>query len=251
MSILLADLFLTTVASSLTCRHPSIRTHCERLMRSVHIGRSRYSRRCLLKAPSRAIRRWIGGKAKGAVAGTRHLGVVHSSFLSDLCGYWSALSRVVKRLILLATDPEMMKQYGKLAGDGDDRTSLSSLTSTLSQPQSPSAQIGVLSEWAQDVLCSLYQHHAQIGISLSGDMQLRLALTGVPSARLQSYVTGCIAALSKPPWVFQRQDVGQRNQRPDSLDLLEQRHFWIALFGERLDLNVVLSDPGGDRFKRT
>lgn len=41
-------------------------------MRSVHIGCSRYSRRCHLKAPSRAIGRWDGGKGKGAVAGTRH-----------------------------------------------------------------------------------------------------------------------------------------------------------------------------------
>jgi hypothetical protein len=82
-------------------------------------------------------------------------------------------------------------------------------------------------------------------------MELRLALTGVPSARLQSHVTGCIAALSKPPWVFQRQHVCQRNQSPDTLDLLEQRDFRITLFRQRFDLNVVLSDPGGDRFKRT
>jgi hypothetical protein len=32
----------------LSCRHPSIRTLCERLMRSVHTGCSRYSRRCHL-----------------------------------------------------------------------------------------------------------------------------------------------------------------------------------------------------------
>jgi hypothetical protein len=33
---------------SLSCRHPSIRTLGERLMRSVHIGCPRYSRRCHL-----------------------------------------------------------------------------------------------------------------------------------------------------------------------------------------------------------
>jgi len=47
------DLGLTL--PSLSCRHTSIRTRYERFMRSVHIGCSRYSRRCLLKAPSRAI----------------------------------------------------------------------------------------------------------------------------------------------------------------------------------------------------
>src|SRR6202007_3094709 len=153
------------------------------------------------------------------------------------------LSGIVKRLILLATYPEMMKQHGKLACNGDDRPSLSSLASMFSQLQSPSAQIGVLSERTQDVLCSLYQHHAQIRISLPGDMHLWLALPGVSSAWLQSHVAASIAALSKAPWVFQRQDVCQRDQRSNTLDLLEQRHFGIAFLGKVLDLGVVLSDP--------
>jgi hypothetical protein len=59
--------------------------------------------------------------------------------LSELCRYQFPLSRVVERLVLLATDPEMMEQRGKLACDGYDRSSLSSFTSTLSQLQSPSA----------------------------------------------------------------------------------------------------------------
>ena len=73
-------------------------------------------------------------------------------------------------------------------------------------------------------------------------MQLRLALSGVPSARLQSHVAACIAALWKPSWVFQCQYVGQRYQRPNTLHLLEQRHIRIALLGEFLDLSIVLTD---------
>ncbi len=45
----LSDLF-SPLPSSLSCRPPSIRTRCERLMRSVHTGCSRYSRRCQLIA---------------------------------------------------------------------------------------------------------------------------------------------------------------------------------------------------------
>jgi hypothetical protein len=138
-----------------------------------------------VRAPSRAIGRWNGGKAKGQ-SPELDIRVVHSSLSSQLCRYQSSLSRVVERLVRFATDPEMMEQHGKLACDGDDCPSLSSLASPLSQLQSPLAQIGVLSEWAQDVLCPLYQHHTQIGISLPGDMLLRFALPGVPSARLQS-----------------------------------------------------------------
>jgi hypothetical protein len=43
-----ADLYFTAAAPSLSCRHPSIRTRCERFMRSVHTGCSRSSRRCQL-----------------------------------------------------------------------------------------------------------------------------------------------------------------------------------------------------------
>jgi hypothetical protein len=43
-----SELFLTTAVPSLGCRRPSIRTLGERLMRSVYIGCSRYSRRCHL-----------------------------------------------------------------------------------------------------------------------------------------------------------------------------------------------------------
>jgi len=119
------------------------------------------------------------GKAEGAVAGTRH-SCGAFKLLSELCRYQSSHSRVVEQPVRLATDLEIVEQHGKLACDGDDCPSLSSLASPLSQLQSPSAQIGVLSEWAQDVLCPLYQHHAQIGISLPGDIQLRFALPEFP-----------------------------------------------------------------------
>jgi len=42
----------------------------------------------------------------------------------------------------------------------------------------------------------------------------------------------------KPPRILQRQHICQGNQRPDTLDLLEQRHFRIALCGELLDLSA-------------
>ena len=64
MGLLLPDLFLTAAMPSLSCRHPSIRTPGERLMRSVHIGCSRYSRRCLLKATSHAIVDGVGARPK-------------------------------------------------------------------------------------------------------------------------------------------------------------------------------------------
>jgi hypothetical protein len=142
-----------------------------------------------------------------------------------------------------------MQQNCQLAGDGDDRSFLSAFASMFGELQSPPPQVGVLSEGPQDVLCPLNQHHPQIGISLPGDMQLRLALSGVPSARLQSYVAARITALSKSPRVFQRQYVGQGDQCPNPLDLLGQRHLRIALLGQCFDLSVVLADPRSDGFQ--
>jgi hypothetical protein len=63
---------------SLSCRHPSIRTLGERLSAlGAHWVFSVQSALPSVRAPSRSILRWSGGKAKGAVAGTRHFGVVH------------------------------------------------------------------------------------------------------------------------------------------------------------------------------
>jgi hypothetical protein len=102
------DLLFTTAVPSFSCRHPSIRTRYERLMRSVHFGCSRYSRRCHLFCDLSFDLRWKVGQGKCAVAGTRRLAVMHSTSLPELCRCQSALERVVKRLILLAADPEMM-----------------------------------------------------------------------------------------------------------------------------------------------
>ena len=97
----------------------------------MHIGYPRYSRRCLLKATSRAIFDGAGARPK-AQSPELDISVGVSKPFSELCRQFS-LSRVVKWFVRLATDPEMMKQHGKLACDGDDRPSLSSLPTTLSE----------------------------------------------------------------------------------------------------------------------
>ena len=48
-------------------------------MRSVHIGCSRYSRRCHLLVALSFHRGWNGGQGKGAVAGTRRLAMLHAT----------------------------------------------------------------------------------------------------------------------------------------------------------------------------
>ena len=148
-------------------------------MCSVHIGCSRYSRRCHLLGPLSFHLLVERGQGQGRSRRNSTFGVVHTSLL-ELSRCQSPLARIMERFVLLAADPEMMQQDRQLAGHRDNRSFLSAFSSTFSQLQSPPPQIGVLSKRPQDVLCPLHQHHAQIGVSLPGDMQLRFALSGVP-----------------------------------------------------------------------
>jgi hypothetical protein len=58
------------------CRHPSIRTLQERVLRSVQVGCSRFSRCCHLIVDLSSISRWKLGQAIDAVTGTRRWGAV-------------------------------------------------------------------------------------------------------------------------------------------------------------------------------
>src|SRR5437879_13893477 len=60
---------------------------------------------------------------------------------------------------------------------------------------------------------SLHQQRAQIQIAFLADVHLRFALSRVAPSWLQSQIAAHIAALAKTVRVFQRQQVGERNQR--------------------------------------
>ena len=59
-----------------------------------------------------------------------------------------------------------------------------------------------------------------------------------------------VAALAETMRIFQRQHVGQRDQRAHSLDLLQQRRLRIALLRDGFDLLVVLGNALAQRFQR-
>src|SRR5437868_13119151 len=84
-------------------------------------------------------------------------------------------------------------------------------------------------EWSQNVLRSLYQQRAQVGVAFLADMHLRLAPPGVPPSRLQSQITAHVAALAEAMRIFQGQQKRQRDERTYTLDLLQQRHLRVTL----------------------
>src|SRR5271169_7112152 len=154
---------------------------------------------------------------------------------------------VVQRFVRFSAHPQMMQQHRQLSCGGDDRSLLPALPAAFGQPQSPTSQIAVDAERSQDVLRSLHQQRAQIGIAFFADVHLRLALSRVPASRLQSQIATHIATLAKTMRIFQRQHVRQRDQRAYALDLLQQRHLRITLLGQILDALVVFHDALAQR----
>ena len=143
-----------------------------------------------------------------------------------------------------------MQQHRQLARGRNDRPLLAVLATAFCQSQSPSSQVAISTKRSQDVVRRLHQHRPQIGITLFADVHLRLALPRVSTPRLQTGVATRVATLAEAMWVFQRQQVGQGDQRAYSLHLLLQRRLRIALFGDLLDLLVVLGDALAQCFQR-
>jgi len=133
---------------SLSCRHPSIRTLGERLMRSVHIGCSRYSRRCHLLVGLSFHRVMERGPGQGRSRWNSAFG--YGSFnLSELCCQ-SALPRIVERFVCLATGPEIMQEDCQFPGHRNNRSFLSSFASKFGQLQPPPTHSCIFAEIVHD-----------------------------------------------------------------------------------------------------
>ena len=111
------------------CRHASIRTLEERFVRSVHVGRSRFSRCCHLINDLRFILRMKVGLALDAVTGTRlwrlsflFLGTVLLCFsfllLRGCCNCNS--TAIVQGLVDFSAHPQVMQQHCQLSCRGHD-----------------------------------------------------------------------------------------------------------------------------------
>lgn len=84
----------------------------------------------------------------------------------------------------------------------------------------------------------LHQHLPQVNIPFFGDSQLWLILARTAPLRPHAYVAADVPALLEPRFIFQRQYESESDQRSDSLHLLQESGFRIALPGD-----LPLSDP--------
>src|SRR5207245_2377008 len=132
---------------------------------------------------------------------------------------------------------------GQFSSDRNNRSFLGIFSSALGQLQSPSPQITVFPKRSENVMRPLHHQGAQISVSLLADVQLWLALAGVPAPRTQTQITAHISAAAKSVRVFQRQHVSQADEGSHTFNLLEQTDLGIVFLGDLLDLPVVGGDP--------
>ncbi len=116
------------------CRHASIRPLEERFIRSVQVGRSRFSRCCHLICDLQfRFSGWNVGQAIDAVTGTR-LWLLSCIFLERFCFCFAVLSlrgcrncrsaAVMQRVVHFSAYPQMVQQHRQLSSCGDNRSLL-------------------------------------------------------------------------------------------------------------------------------
>ena len=162
--------------------------------RSVHVGRSRFSRCCYLFWRPVVLLSQSGTWAR-PLTQSPELGFGLFDFslpgtiltlfcLFVLCGCRHCRSAaVVERFVQFSAHPQMMQQHCQLSCGRHDGSLLPAISATFGQFQAPAPEIAVHPERTQNVLGALHQQRAQIRIAFLADVQLRLALTRVSSSR--------------------------------------------------------------------
>jgi hypothetical protein len=135
-----------------------------------------------------------------------------------------------------------MQQNGQFACHRDYGPSFAVLAAAISQCQSPSPQTAVRGKRSQDVLRSLHQQPSQMVVTCLRDPQFRRRTSRFILSRTQSQVAANRTTVGKALGIFQREHVGKRNQRPDTLHLLQQSRLRVFRFCQLLDPLVVALD---------
>jgi hypothetical protein len=92
-----------------------------------------------------------------------------------------------------------------------------------------------------------YQKLSQHLVAFLGDTLLRIPLSRAISGGHEPQVCSYRAALFEAVGVLQGEHEGERRKRPDALNLAQELRFGVMLFGDRLQLAIVLADALGER----
>jgi uncharacterized repeat protein (TIGR01451 family) len=157
----------------------------------------------------------------------------------------------------LAVHPQLVKQHGQLSRHRHDRSFLGILYSALGQPQPPSPQIAVFSKRPQNVVRPLHHQGSQVTVSFLADVELGLAAARIPAPGTQPQIAH-VAAAAKSVRVFQRQHIGQGDQRSHTFQpatgtsaLLDKWTVAKPELGSSVDAKLVAPDKvdAGQNFK--
>jgi len=154
---------------------------------------------------------------------------------------------IPERFVHLSAHPQLVQQHGQLPGHRHHSTLLGIAASPLGQLQSPPPQVAIFPKRAQDIVRALHHHRSQVAVSFLADVELRLAVAGVPPPWTQPYITAQVPALPESMRIVHRQHVRQRDQRSDTIDLLQLGYLRVVLLGDLFDLMVVVLDSLGQR----
>lgn len=123
---------------------------------------------------------------------------------------------ISQRFVDLTSHPQPVRQDAQLSRNRYDGFLFRSLAASFRQAQPPTFQIGIGPTTAKDEMCSLHQHRPQIGITLLGDSQLRLALARIAAPRPQPDITADITTFLESALVVDRENESQSDQRSRS-----------------------------------
>jgi len=90
-------------------------------------------------------------------------------------------------MIVFTANPKLVQQNGQFASDSYNRSFLRSFSAALRHTQTPSPQMTIFAEWAQDVLGTTDQQTPQILIAGLRDPSLWVCIAGLVSSRYLSF----------------------------------------------------------------
>jgi hypothetical protein len=128
---------------------------------------------------------------------------------------------IPERFVHFSAHPQLVQQHRQLPGHRHHSALLGIAASPLGQLQPPSTQVAIFPKRSQDVVRALYHQRSQVPVSFLADVELRLAVAGVPPPWTQPYIAAQVPAPPESMRIVHRQHVRQRNQRSDTIDLLQ------------------------------
>ena len=138
-------------------------------------------------------------------------------------------------IVHLAGQPQVVEQYGQLAGHGHRRAFLGALPPALADPQAEASEVAVGAEGPQYVVGGLDQVASRGCVAAPGDAQLGLPVTGAVQPWTQTQVSASSAAAGETARVLECEDEAPGGDRSDAGHLPQEGNFRIVLPAQSSD----------------